>query len=143
MIRALPNAQDELLAHIVRNNAKSFVWGSRDCMLFVADCIKIVTGKDFAAIYRGRYGNEKEALTLIRETSGAENYLQLFEDIFQKVEGVSETDFDNSFVFGVVSMNKSYYGAVMHEGYAIVFQPRRHLILDQKLFVKKWGIKWQ
>lgn len=41
-----------------------FRWGRWDCALFAADCVQAMTGHDFAAAFRGRYGSEIEALRL-------------------------------------------------------------------------------
>jgi len=44
-----------------------FAWGEMDCCLFVADVIRDMTGHDYAASWRGRYGSETGALRMIAE----------------------------------------------------------------------------
>lgn len=143
MIKSIENSADAVVAHIVQNNRKSFVWGSRDCMLFVADCLKIVTGVDFASMFRGKYNDEQQALSLIKETTGASNYLELFEQLFNEQQGIETSDLSDCFIFGVVKLSENYFGAIMNAGNAVIFQPRRYIIVNSNKFVKMWGVKWQ
>ena len=41
--------------------------GRADCALFVADCIRAMTGDDPAAAFRGRYGTVEEAKVLLAQ----------------------------------------------------------------------------
>lgn len=45
--------------------AASFVWGENDCCLFVADCVKAITGVDYADEWRGLYQDEAGANTFV------------------------------------------------------------------------------
>lgn len=143
MTKTAQEKKDDLELHIFRNNGKSFVWGSRDCMLFVADCLKVVTGVDFASMFRGRYCNEQQALRLIKQETGAENFVDLFKYLFDPECHVHKSGFEECFVFGVVELSGKQFGAIQHGGNAVIFQPRRYLIVDSNFFVEKWGIKWQ
>lgn len=44
-----------------------FKYGTLDCCLFVANVIRDVTGKDYAAQWRGRYDSEFGALRMVAE----------------------------------------------------------------------------
>lgn len=44
---------------------KPFAWGVNDCCLYVADVIKAMTGEDLAEDFRGKYGNEIEAMRFL------------------------------------------------------------------------------
>lgn len=52
---------------IVRYQQEPFIWGENDCLIFVADCIKSMTGFDFMEQWRGKYTNEDEAASLMME----------------------------------------------------------------------------
>lgn len=43
----------------------------QDCLMSLADYVKRVTGHDFGAVWRGRYGTEAEAFEFVREYGGA------------------------------------------------------------------------
>lgn len=47
-----------------------FVWGERDCCLFAADAVQVITGTDFAADYRGQYGDARSAHQIIEAAGG-------------------------------------------------------------------------
>jgi hypothetical protein len=49
-----------------------FAWGSQDCCLWAADCVLAVSGVDYAAPFRGRYGTAAGALDMLREAGGIE-----------------------------------------------------------------------
>jgi hypothetical protein len=56
---------DDRLASYVRDAARTdFAWGERDCALFVADWVHLVTGRDGAEKLRGRYSCEVDAHVL-------------------------------------------------------------------------------
>lgn len=59
---------DELLKEWRRS---SFQWGQSDCLLSVGDYIAANGGKDIAALYRGRYSTEAEALRFMDDAGGA------------------------------------------------------------------------
>jgi hypothetical protein len=63
----------KLLAEIDRHVDTAFEWGVEDCLTFPADCVKVITGEDFMAPYRGTYRNLEEAKTVLQE-AGFESY---------------------------------------------------------------------
>lgn len=48
---------DRLSVFLRERAAQTLVWGSNDCGLFMADWVKIVTGIDPAAAWRGKYSS--------------------------------------------------------------------------------------
>lgn len=56
-----------LLAKFIADNKKRpFEWGAFDCCLFAADAVQIITGKDYAESFRGRYKSKSGATKAIR-----------------------------------------------------------------------------
>ncbi len=47
-----------------------FSWGSNDCVLFAADGIKAITGKDLAEKFRGKYRSLSGALKILKAEGG-------------------------------------------------------------------------
>jgi hypothetical protein len=54
-----------LAAHIADARGKEFAWGERDCALWCADWVRLCTGTDLGADWRGRYTTEKGAARLM------------------------------------------------------------------------------
>lgn len=52
------------------------MWGEHDCALFAAGAVKIMTGKDFAKPYLGKYKSLKGGLGLLKR-KGFENHADL------------------------------------------------------------------
>jgi hypothetical protein len=50
--------------------ARGFVWGEHDCMLFVADWAKRLTGQDPGAPWRGTYATQAEAEAILVRGGG-------------------------------------------------------------------------
>jgi len=48
---------DALALFLKNNNNNRFEWGKWDCCLFAADCVKALTGEDYAAVFRNRYSS--------------------------------------------------------------------------------------
>lgn len=61
----LQNWQSFFSEFIEHRKHSRFSWGKNDCCLFAADSTLAITGKDFAAKYRGVYNDETSALALI------------------------------------------------------------------------------
>ena len=60
---------------------KPFEWGSHDCALFAADCVKAMTGFDPAEAFRSRYDTQHGAAVALRE-HGAGTLLKTLKAIF-------------------------------------------------------------
>lgn len=45
----------------------AFAWGQTDCALWCADWVKLATGDDFAADWRGEYATEAELAALLAD----------------------------------------------------------------------------
>ena len=43
-----------------------FEWGKADCCLWAADVVNAITGKDYAAEFRGKYSDEAGAYSLVK-----------------------------------------------------------------------------
>lgn len=52
--------------------AKRHAWGSHDCALFAADCVRVVTGIDLAEGFRGAYSDEEGARRQLAELGCAD-----------------------------------------------------------------------
>jgi hypothetical protein len=59
-----------LTAFLAEGSALPFVWGERDCTLWVADWIKAERGFDPAAARRGSYATASECWRLLRRAGG-------------------------------------------------------------------------
>lgn len=70
MTTRLPNWQSRLQAALDARRELPFAWGVHDCCVFPADCVLAMTGRDYAAAWRGRYATEREALRLVSELGG-------------------------------------------------------------------------
>jgi hypothetical protein len=59
---------ERLLAEYIRQVYDSvFVWGQNDCALWCADWVKLATGQDLAAEWRGQYASEDELRALMEQ----------------------------------------------------------------------------
>ena len=52
-----------------------FVWGQHDCCLFAADAVQAMTGIDYAAPFRGRYGTATGAARMLAPYGGIVGYV--------------------------------------------------------------------
>ena len=73
------NWESRLNDYIDKCRSRSFAWGEWDCGLFVADCIQIILGVDFAAEYRGRYDTEKRAAAFLAKSLYVETVEQVMD----------------------------------------------------------------
>jgi len=55
------NNLTRLFAYIDANKNTPFEWGKFDCCLFAANAIKVATGSDIAADFRGKYNTARGA----------------------------------------------------------------------------------
>jgi hypothetical protein len=54
-----------------------FAYGERDCCLWVADAVGVMTGVDIAAEFRGRYHSRAEAMTVCEQYTGRRSVMRL------------------------------------------------------------------
>ena len=73
--------EERLRTYLDRVNEEPFKWGSHDCALFAADCVKAQTGVDPAEAYRGKYETAHGAARALRE-HGAGTLLRTLKSIF-------------------------------------------------------------
>jgi hypothetical protein len=76
MIARRDNWPDLLAAYIESKRSEPFAWGSNDCCLFAADWIKIATGHDIAAQWRGSYTTALGARRALDEGGGIERLVE-------------------------------------------------------------------
>ena len=61
----------EVSTYISSCKNTSFEWGRFDCCLFAADCCQLVSARDPAALYRGRYTTELGAKRVLASEHGS------------------------------------------------------------------------
>lgn len=54
-----------LYAEVEKHKGVPFQYGTFDCCLFAADCVKAITGVDLADTFRGTYNDETGALKIL------------------------------------------------------------------------------
>ena len=59
--------EDRLRTYLDRVREERFAWGTHDCALFAADCVKAQTGVDPAEAFRGTYDTARGAAIALRE----------------------------------------------------------------------------
>lgn len=65
------NWPQRLAAALESRRATAFAWGRNDCAIFAADMVKAITGKDFAAGFRGTYRSKRKALAMLEANGWA------------------------------------------------------------------------
>lgn len=68
----LPDWPERLAAMVEARRNQPFAWGEQDCCMFAADCAQALTGRDPAALWRGRYATEAEAEAFLAPGGGLE-----------------------------------------------------------------------
>jgi hypothetical protein len=56
--------------HIDENRSRPFEWGQHDCGLWLASCLIVTTGRDFAADIRGKYSTATGAIRALKKAEG-------------------------------------------------------------------------
>ena len=65
------------LATVMREaQARPFAWGTHDCVIFAADCVQAVTGRDPIADVRTSWADERQALRLLAAGGGISNLIR-------------------------------------------------------------------
>lgn len=78
-----PKWEQRLLAFVAANMSKPYRYGRNDCLLFPANAVKAVTGKDYGRGHRGKYRSAASASRYLRSLGhdSPESYLDaLFEE---------------------------------------------------------------
>lgn len=66
-----------------------FAWGTNDCMMFAADAVNAITGRDYAADIRGTYTTEAEAKAILAAMTDAGDTLGVIDDLCKRVPVLS------------------------------------------------------
>ncbi len=69
-MKRLPDWPERLCQLIEERRHMKFSWGSNDCALFAADGVRVITGVDLAASYRGQYATDFGAARILEEAGG-------------------------------------------------------------------------
>ena len=70
MINRLPNWETALAEYFKRCESAPFVWGERDCSLFGADGVLVMTGVDHGAAFRRKYATARGAKKMLNAHGG-------------------------------------------------------------------------
>jgi hypothetical protein len=79
--------EDRLRTYLDRVETDPFEWGTHDCALFVAGCVKAQTGVDLGVDFRGKYDTAKGAAEALRE-SGAGTLFKTIKSWFGEPKSV-------------------------------------------------------
>ena len=71
MATRFPDWSERLADFLAARRSMPFAWGSNDCCMFAADCVLLLTGKDFAE-FRGEYEDARRAAELLLQVGGVE-----------------------------------------------------------------------
>lgn len=63
----LVNWEQKLTDYIELKQNQKFKWGKNDCALFAADCVKQITGIDYATEFRDKYKTEQGAREALKK----------------------------------------------------------------------------
>jgi len=66
----MPPMAADLAQHIRRGDTTPFALGSMDCSLWAAEWVRIRTGRDLAASWRGQYSTRREYMRLLLGDGG-------------------------------------------------------------------------
>lgn len=94
-----PGWRGRLLKVMAEHRRQPFKWGSHDCGIFAADCVKAMTGADFAEPYRGTYDTEEGAKKQLRRL-GKGSHVHIVEELFKEIAPIEATTGDIAVVDG-------------------------------------------
>lgn len=80
-----PDWPERLEAEIERHRKVPFSYGAADCFVFVADCVRAMTGDDPAAKVRGKYKTERGAASQMRKVFGAADVAGLLASLYAEI----------------------------------------------------------
>lgn len=98
------NWHTKLTAFINERRDEPFVWGTHDCSLWSADCVKITTGVDFAEKARGKYKDVLGAYKILKKVYKVDNIKEVYSSRFEETHIVYARPGD------VVYQNSNYEG---------------------------------
>jgi hypothetical protein len=79
-----PQWEARLHEYVTANIARPHTFGEHDCLIFPADAVKAVTGKDFARGHRGKYKSLATSYRYLKEKFGVERPEQLLDTLFRE-----------------------------------------------------------
>lgn len=85
----LANWQNNLSSIINERREVGFDFAHMNCMFWVADVVKAITGDDFLAAYRGKFKTEKGAAKLLRKLDGVDTSQELLIKRFGPLQPIS------------------------------------------------------
>lgn len=75
--------EQRLADFIAKSRARPYEYGRHDCLLFIADAVRAITGKDHARGHRGKYKNETGALRRLKSL-GHDRPEELLDKLFKE-----------------------------------------------------------
>lgn len=106
-------------------------WGHSDCAIFIADCIKEISGVDIASDVRGSYSSKKEAIAKLRATGGVD--ARLDSSLSAVVDQLADGD--------IVKINRVGYGVFMAGKVWTVDEKEGIGVAMNKKIIKSWRVK--
>lgn len=86
-----PQWPDRLSAFIAEQRTRPYEFGRNDCVLFPANAVKTVTGKDYARGHRGKYNSLVSAYAYLRKTFGVDSPAALIDTLLpEKIVGFAQ-----------------------------------------------------
>lgn len=86
-LHRIPTWRTALHEAIEEHRREPFVWGRRDCALFVADCVTAMTGVDVGRGFRGTYRTPLGAKRALKR-AGFDDLLSLVVHFFNEIHPI-------------------------------------------------------
>ena len=130
---------ERLTAFVRASMRREFVWGEFDCILFCTDWVRIVTGVDPAARWRGSYDSEAGAQAII------DGFCDLSALCDEGYSGILERCEPQDALVGVIKTPQGDRGAVRSGASWVILAERGvgRLRFDTVTCVASWGIPCQ
>lgn len=80
----LPDWERRLLALVEKDRDRPYQYGRHDCLLWAANAVKAVIGKDFARGHRGKYKSAASASRYLRQAFGVDTPEALLDSLFEE-----------------------------------------------------------
>lgn len=78
-----PDWEPRLIAAVEKYREQPYAYGRHDCLLWAANAVKAVTGKDFGRGHRGKYRSAASASRYLRQAFGADSPEALLDSLFE------------------------------------------------------------